>query len=61
MRACTQGRPVPRVPRLATFELDGDGKVIKGSFWPGLNWAKGRVILAEDAAEEQQEAGDGER
>ena len=42
----------PACPRLATFELDGDGKVVKGTFWPGTDWAEGRVVLAEDATEE---------
>lgn len=28
------GASTPACPRLATFELNGDGKVIKGSFWP---------------------------
>lgn len=39
-------------PRLASFEFDGDGKVKSGTFWPGRKWAKGRVILAEDAQED---------
>lgn len=28
------GASTPACPRLATFELNGDGKVVKGSFWP---------------------------
>ena len=28
------GASTPACPRLATFELNGDGAVIKGSFWP---------------------------
>ena len=28
------GASTPACPRLATFELNGDGQVIKGSFWP---------------------------
>jgi hypothetical protein len=49
-------------PRLASFELDGDGKVRAGTFWPGKRWSKGRVLLAEDAhedGEEEDAAGDG--
>lgn len=49
----------PACPRLATFKLDPDGKVVEGTFWgPGTtSWAEGRVVLAEDA---QEEAGDGD-
>ena len=46
----------PGCPRLATFELDGDGKVRAGSFFPGRSWAKGRVVLYEDLKEDD---GDG--
>jgi len=28
------GASTPACPRLATFELNGDGQVIKGAFWP---------------------------
>jgi hypothetical protein len=28
------GASTPACPRLATFELNGDGTVIRGSFWP---------------------------
>lgn len=28
------GASTAACPRLATFELNGDGKVVKGSFWP---------------------------
>ena len=28
------GASTPACPRLATFEVNGDGMVIKGSFWP---------------------------
>ena len=28
------GASTPACPRLATFELNGDGQVVKGSFWP---------------------------
>lgn len=38
-------------PRLASFEIDGDGKVKAGTFWPGLKWAKGRVEFVEDLME----------
>jgi hypothetical protein len=41
----------PACPRLSSFELDGDGKLKAGTFWPGLKWAKGRVALIEDLHE----------
>ena len=44
-------------PRLASFELDGDGKVRAGTFFEGKAWAKGRVILYEDLKEDD---GDGD-
>ena len=53
------GPSTPACPRLATFKLDGDGKVVEGSFWEGTAWAEGRVILAEQAAEDGGEASDG--
>jgi len=55
------GPSTPACPRLASFDLDGDGRVKSGTFWPGLEWAKGRVVLAEDVHEEgaEEEAGDG--
>jgi hypothetical protein len=57
------GMSTPACPRLASFELDGDGKVKAGTFWAGLEWAKGRVVLAEDAAGDgtEEEGSDGER
>ena len=39
-------------PRLASFELDGDGKLKSGTFWPGTKWAKGRVVFYEDTKED---------
>jgi hypothetical protein len=32
--ALHHGASTPTCPRLATFELNGDGQVVKGSFWP---------------------------
>ncbi len=43
-------------PRLASFELDGDGRVKSGTFFEGTKWAKGRVVFVEDVHEE----GDGD-
>lgn len=48
----------PGCPRLASGKIDGDGKVVEFTFWPGLDWAKGRVILAEDIHEEDAESGE---
>ena len=48
----------PACPRLATFKTNGDGTVTEGSFWPGTDWAEGRVILAEDAAETEEAPGE---
>lgn len=38
-------------PRLASFELDGDGKVRAGTFFAGKGWAKGRAVFIEDLKE----------
>ena len=37
-------------PRLAAFELDGDGKVRAGAFWPDGQWDTSRVVFAEEAS-----------
>ena len=47
----------PACPRLASFELDGEGKLKAGTFWPGLKWAKGRVALIEDLHEKESADG----
>lgn len=62
---CIGTHPLPNgpgCPRIASFELDGDGHVKAATFWPGKRWAKGRVNFVEDAFEPEgeQEAGDGE-
>lgn len=44
-------------PRLASFELDGDGKLKSGTYWPGRKWAKGHVVFVADTKE--KEGGDG--
>jgi hypothetical protein len=44
-------------PRLASFELDGDGKLKSGTFWPGKKWADGRVVFYEDTKEEGDPGG----
>jgi hypothetical protein len=39
-------------PRLASFRLDGDGKITEGAYWAPGEWEDPeRVILAEDASE----------
>ena len=45
-------------PRLASFELDGDGKLKSGTFWPGKKWADGRVVFHEDTKEKDDSDGD---
>ena len=47
------GMSTPACPRLASFRLDGDGKLTEGTFWEGTAWAQGRVLFAEDVAEEE--------
>jgi hypothetical protein len=49
------GMSTPGCPRLASFKLDGDGRITEGTFWEGTDWAAGRVIFAEDAAEDSEE------
>jgi hypothetical protein len=39
-------------PRLASFELDGDGNVRAGSYFPDGQWDRSSVVFATDAAEE---------
>lgn len=47
-------------PRLASFELDNDGKVRAGTFWPPGTWEDPeRIIWADDARELPEEAPDG--
>lgn len=43
-------------PRLASFRLDGDGRITEGTFWPDGSWDRSSVVFATDEAEE---AGDG--
>lgn len=45
-------------PRLASFELDPDGKIRAGTFWPDGSYDTSRVVYA-DPAGEQEGAGDG--
>jgi hypothetical protein len=44
----------PACPRLASFKVDGDGKITEGTFWEGVAWAEGRVVFAEDAMEDEE-------
>jgi hypothetical protein len=41
-------------PRLASFDLDGDGKVTSGTFWPDGQWDRSQVISAADIAENEE-------
>ncbi len=38
-------------PRLASGELSGDGTLKSFTFWPGTDWAEGRVTFIEDLHE----------
>lgn len=42
----------PACPRIRTFELNPDGKVVKGEFWQDGYWDSSRVLFIADAAEE---------
>lgn len=42
----------PACPRLRIFELNPDGRVIKGEFWQDGTWDATRVLFIADAAEE---------
>ena len=42
-------------PRLASFELNGDGTLIRGTYWPGDKWAKGRVVFKADTMEDEDD------
>lgn len=39
-------------PRLASFELDGDGNIRAGSYFADGSWDRSSVVFATDAAEE---------
>lgn len=39
-------------PRLASFRLDGDGRITEGTFWPDGSWDRSSVVFATDEAEE---------
>lgn len=41
----------PACPRLATWELNGDGSLKAGSNWPDGWWDSSRVLYPEDASE----------
>jgi hypothetical protein len=59
-RFCIAIHPLPNgpgCPRLLTFELDGDGRVVKGTYrTDDMAWQV-RVILLEDAHEDGEEGG----
>jgi hypothetical protein len=38
-------------PRLASFELDGDGNIRAGTFWPDGQYDTSRVVYADPAGE----------
>ena len=42
----------PACPRVRTFELNPDGRVIKGEFWPDGMFDASRILFIADAAEE---------
>jgi hypothetical protein len=44
-------------PRLASFELDGDGNVRAGTYFAAGSWDRSGIVFATDVTEE--EAGDG--
>lgn len=44
-------------PRLASFELDGDGNVRAGSYFADGSWDRSSVVFATDAAEEESADG----
>ena len=44
-------------PRLASFELDGDGNVRAGSYFADGSWDRSSVVFATDAAEEEKPDG----
>lgn len=50
----------PGCPRIASFKVNGDGALTEVTYWPGKRWARGRVVLLEDAHEDGEEATDGD-
>lgn len=58
---CIGLHPLPTTigcPRIASAELDGDGRIKSMTFWPGKAWAKGRLVFFEDTKEKKKD-GDG--
>jgi hypothetical protein len=45
----------PACPRVRTFELNPDGRVVKGEFWQDGQWDATRILFVADAAEEATE------
>ena len=48
-------------PRLASVELNSDGTIKAATFWPGTDWAKGRVVFWEDLHEKGGNPSKGKR
>jgi hypothetical protein len=44
----------PACPRVRTFELNPDGKVIKGEFWQDGQFDASRILFVADAAETEE-------
>lgn len=45
----------PACPRVRTFELNPDSRVVKGEFWQDGYWDSTRVLFIADAAEENED------
>ena len=55
---CEHALPnTPACPRLASFEVDGEGRVKAGTFRPGKKWAKGLAVFIADLLEEDEPDG----
>ena len=44
---------VPGCPRIATFELDGDGKLRAAAYWPDGEWDASGVYFTADVEEDE--------
>jgi hypothetical protein len=45
----------PACPRIRTFELNPDGRVVKGEFWRDGEFDATRILFVADAMDEQPE------
>lgn len=53
------GPNTPACPRIRTFKLDGDGRVVEGEFWQDGMFDAGRILFVADALDEAEDEDNG--